>query len=327
MSTGAISGATNVPLGASGATGAANLFYKDTFSASATQELDITVLGETATPQTPDEVIVQYVDLGDLNGVMSYTGTWSAGQGPTGGAGEQPVPHITVDFTPLLDQAELEHEMGALFRKLFAAGDSGCGTDDSKPLMRDYSGDATLWPIQTYFTNASFDYQGKSGLLTGLSAAVLNSIPAEAVTKVEVQDLSCTTLNVAVNGNLNQNKNKEYLSTSIDLTKKDDYVRQLFEQAAAAGKIDIGSHGTKFVDGDSITLYVLYTMTRTKKFLLDEVQGEGESGTAAAFKPLGLTTAIVDGETLESNPQSVLVAWQFVGKDTKPTFPSQVPPA
>ena len=327
MSTGAISGATNIPLGASGATGAANLFYKDTFSASATQELDITVLGETATPQTPDEVIVQYVDLGDLNDVMSYTGTWSAGQGPTGGAGEQPVPHITVDFTPLLDQAELEHEMGALFRKLFAAGDSGCGTDDSKPLMRDYSGDATLWPIQTYFTNASFDYQGKSGLLTGLSADVLNSIPAEAVTKVEVQDLSCTTLKVAVNGDLDQNKNKEYLSTSLDLTKKNDYVRQLFEQAAAAGKIDIGSHGTKFVDGDSITLYVLYTMTRTKKFLLDEVQGEGESGTAAAFKPLGLTTAIVDGETLESNAKQVLVAWQFVGKETKPTFPSQAPPA
>ena len=123
------------------------------------------------------------------------------------------------------------------------------------------------------------------------------------------------------------NQTKEYLSTSLELTKKNDYVRQLFEQAAAAGKIDIGSHGTKFVDGDSITLYVLYTMTRTKKFLLDEVQGAGESGTAPAFKPLGLTTAIVDGELLQSNPQSVLVAWQFVGKTVKGSAPSQAPPA
>lgn len=321
--TGPISGATNIPLEATDATGAANLFYKDTFSASATQELDITVLGETATPQTPDEVIVQYVNLSDLNDVMSYTGTWSAGQGPTGGAGDQPVPHITVDFTPLLTQAELEGEMGALFRKLFAAGDSGCGTDDSKPLMRDYSGDESLWPIQTYFTNATFDYTGKVGSVSGLSATVLNSIPAEAVTKVEVQDLSCQTLHTAVNGNSNQNQTKEYVPT--ETLKQDAYVRQLFEQAAAAGKIDIGSQGTKFIDGDSITLYVLYTMTRTKKFLLDAVQGAGESGTAPAFKPLGLTTAIVDGETLESNPQSVLVAWQFVGKTVKGSAPSQAP--
>jgi hypothetical protein len=66
-------------------------------------------------------------------------------------------------------------------------------------------------------------------------------------------------------------------------------------------------------------------MTRTKKFLLDAVQGAGESGTAPAFKPLGLTTAIVDGELLQSNPQSVLVAWQFVGKTVKGSAPSQAP--
>jgi hypothetical protein len=321
MATGPISGAKNDPV-VSSSTGAANLFYKDIFSATATQELKITVLGETTTPQTPDEVIVQHVDLATLNIVMSYTGTWSAGQGPTGGSGYQAMPDVTVDFTSLLEVADSENEMGAVFSRIFAGtGAAGCGNDPSHPLMRDYSGDASLWPIQTYFTNATFSYEGKTGSNSGLSAAVLNSIPAEAVTSVDVSQLTCDTLRKVVNGGDSQaDQLKKYVDDNV--SQQNPHVRQLFEQAAAAGKI--GPAGTQFVDGDSITLYVLYTMTRTKKFLLDDVQVVGV-GNAAQFRPLGLTTAIVGGEKLESNPKSVLVAWQFVGKTEKGLPPSQAP--
>jgi hypothetical protein len=319
MSTGSVSGADNQPTPA-GPTGSVNLFYKAIFDATGTQQLSITVLGETTEPTVPDEVIVQYVSLADLNSVMSYTGTWSAGQGPTGGAGEQPTPDILVNFTTILAVAAEEGEMDTVFRKKFEAGDAGCGTDDSKPLMRDYSGDQSLWPLQTYFTNATFEYLTPS-TENSIAASALNSIPAEAVTLVEVSDLVCDSLLLAVNGKDGADAEKKYLPAGA-AEDKNTSVLQLFEQAAAAGKIDTGSEGTKFIDGDSITLYVRYTMVRTKRFLLDT---DVVYGGTAAFTPLGLTTPIDDGEELVSQPVEVLVAWQFVGKDVKQDAPPQTP--
>jgi hypothetical protein len=319
MSTGPISGAKNSPVSSSSEEGytGSNLFYTETFLTLATQQTNITVLADNNILLNPDEVIVQYVSLADLNSVMSYTGTWNPNQGPTGESGYN-LPDITVDFTPLLNVADGTGEMGEVFRKTFTGGDVGPSTDPSLPLMRDYSGDASVWPIQTYFTNMSFNYSGTTSLPNSIDESVLNSIPIESITNVNTLPLTCESLKRAVNGENDVFKEKIYIYS--DSSQQNQFVRQLFEQAAAAGKIDTTTQVTNFLDGDSITIYVEYEMSKTKKFLIDGVGGD-------PFKPLGLDINISNGEILESGKKIVMVGWQFVGKIEKPDYPSQAPPS
>jgi hypothetical protein len=156
-----------------------------------------------------------------------------------------------------------------------------------------------------------------------IPAAALNSIPAESVKNVEVGALAADSLESAVTRDYNT---KVWQKAGLLASgTKDESALQLFKQADAAGKVDTAVQGTKFVDGDSLTLYVLYTLTRTKKFILDEDSTPDSSTTTPGFTPLGLSKAIADGELLESEPLHVLIAWQFVGRSSAVVAPSQLP--
>jgi hypothetical protein len=123
-----------------------------------------------------------------------------------------------------------------------------------------------------------------------------------------------------------------------------DYALDLFQQADAAGKVaywqvatgasgtsgsttatpsssrigmnnsDDGFSQVKFVAGDSITIYVTYNMTKTKEFHLDAPSALGGPGTAKYTLTAadGSVISVADGVSMESQPASVVIAYQFM---------------
>jgi hypothetical protein len=70
----------------------------------------------------------------------------------------------------------------------------------------------------------------------------------------------------------------------------------------------------KFVAGDSITLYVTYNMTKTKEFHLDAPTSLGGPGNAKYTLTAadGSVINVSDGVSMESQPASVVIAYQFM---------------
>lgn len=269
-----------------------NLQHESVFAASAAQGVTYTLIGETAEPQADvDQVIVVDCSVPALNSVLKYTGVWAGNaNGVNAVDGEQEYPTCTTDFAALAAAASAGSNVAEMFTAL---DNSGSNT----VLFTDDSGDATLWTMQSYFMNpASYPFNYNATSTNNVDAALLNSIPAESVKKVENKSLVVDALSAIV----------------APATSDGINALELFKQADAAGKIpgvapaSAGTVGsTAFIAGDSITIYVDYTLTKTKTFSLDAASGE-----AAKFTINGETVAIVAEDTLSAS-KTVRIGWQF----------------
>jgi hypothetical protein len=262
-----------------------NLHYESLLSGAASTAVEYTLIGESADPAASvDQVIVVNCSVAQLNSVLTYTGNWlpgAAANGVRGADGEQPYPTCATNFDALADAASAGSDLAAEFKQITTTG--------SAPFtLEDDSGDSTLWKMQSYFVSPDYAFTDNPTSTNGVTATLLNSIPGESVKKVEVKSLTVTPL------------------VDIVAPVKNDAVQalELFKQADAAGKIP-GAGVTAFIAGDSITFYVDYALSKTKKYLLD-----ASTVNLAKFTINGETVPIVAGDELAST-RSVRIGWQF----------------
>jgi len=272
----------------------AALYYQHTLDAAASMNTDITLLGESNNAKTPDQTIQVSVSVAQLNDILKYSSQWSAGYGPTGASGEQPLPDPKVNF----HDVAVSTRAVALQNLFKAPGPTG----SAAPTMTDDANDNTLKTLQNYFVNDSFSWSAQADN-AAISAADLNAIPAENVTSVDIQAITCETLEDVLPGAADDEEVADHPAGQMD------YARDLFEQAVAAGKVP-GGGSTAFVVDDSVTVYVTYNLVKSKTFLLDSVQGDGLASNVAKFKIAG-TNIEVPNATVLSGTAARTIAWQF----------------
>ena len=264
-----------------------NLHHESVFSASASEGVSYTLIGETANPAaTVDQVIVVDCTVAELNSVLTYEGNWAGdANGVDAVDGVQPYPTCSTDFALLAQAAGARSNL----EDTFNAKDT---TGAAVVTFEDNSGDNSLWTLQSYFMNpASYPFSSAPTSTGGVTASLLNGIPAESVKSIVTDALTVTPM-------------ADIVAPAVDDAAN---ALELFKQADAAGKIP-GGGITAFVAGDSITLYVDYALSKEKTFKLDAA-----SGALAKFTINGQTVAITDNDKLTSTA-SVRIGWQFRAK-------------
>jgi hypothetical protein len=326
-----------------------NLYYQDpNLSSTAAQALELTLIGETESPLTADEVIVVKVPVSALRDSLVYKKTWA---GPvitttTGVEGtdavngsQQSYPFAVFRPKVLVDAASNTNSSTALGRFLKLDPDA-----KAQYMFTDDSGDNSLWTLQSYFANEPFTY-------SDANAATLSQIPAESVKSVVMTAISAKPLVTSAKATLGASNFSALPSAVVpnfiksttanaSSPAQNDYALDLFQQADAAGKVAYwynytDSNGTvggssaptvtsgfglegssadyrqvSFVEGDSITLYVTYNMTKTKSFKLD-----GASGADAKYQIMGSNGTVVNvdnNHSMTSDVRNVVIAYQFM---------------
>jgi hypothetical protein len=319
-------------------------------SSTASQSIALTLIGQTDTqPLTPDEVIVVKLQASALGDALVYDSQWTGVITTTGGvegsnavtSTSQKYPNVVFRPKVLVDNAL---QSGA--NSTTALGRFHYLDTDSKAVYEftDDSGDNSLWTLQSYFANEPFTYSDANAAT--LSQIPAESVKSVEMTKIVAQPLTSGAR--AVTGAFNFDPAQSAVlvdsipsttSPSASAPDGSDYVLDLFQQADAAGKVaywqvSTGANGTvgsttaaqasdttglggsnqfskvSFVNGDSITVYVTYKMTKTKSFKLD-----GASGADAKYQITGSNGTVVDvanNHSMTSDVRNVVVAYQFM---------------
>jgi hypothetical protein len=338
-----------------GGSNSCNLYYQDpNLSASAAESLDLTLIGQQdSQPLTPDEVIVVKVSPATLGDSLVYRSEWTgpktttAGVEGSDGVNGSAQSYPTVVFRPkvLVEGATSDNNSSSALGRFLALDPAAKAQYE----FMDDSGDNSLWTLQSYFANTPFVFTNP--LLAQIPAESVKSV---TVTKISTKPLTAganarlgATNFTAAGGNPIMS---DYIASSTGSGTEpaaNDYALDLFQQADAAGKVAYwqvvtGASGTtgsttaspassslglgdvaqfsqvKFVEGDSITVYVTYNMIKTKTFHLDAPSALGGPGTAQ-FKLTaadGSVISVSDGVSMESQPASVVVAYQFMASNS-----------
>ena len=275
-------------------TGSALYFEKPDYSASATQEVDITLIGQTQIAPDADQTIVVSTALAYMNDSLEIEAVagWNLSrlEGPDSA---QKYPNVT--FKPAtLVSGMVRDANSETVEDRFLHSNSGTGSD---PAFADDAATSGLLSLQDYM-NEIVD--------SNFNASDFQKIPLEAVKSVDRKELECTRLSVVLG--------EPVPSLSTETSGDEDWALRLFEQAAAAGKIvDADATGRtvagpSFAAGDSISVYVKYTLNKTRKYLLD-----GDAAPRAAFKVGDLVIDPSDGDEEEtSNDVDKVIEWKFV---------------
>lgn len=256
----------------------ASLQWQDnSLTATVTQEVEITLAGETNTaPLSATKVIEVPVNL---NTLLTYTGAYSQKLKDDKLSKTYPS-NITVSFTDLKTAAApIDLEWRSL----------------NSPECLSSTGNTTVKTLQGHFNEDTWDYS---------SPIFGDALPIESVVKVEKKAISCDTLSTILDRSVSAGR----------------YAEDLFEQMLAAGKfpaseldqsgnatiVTNGSGSGVFSSGDTFSVYVTYNLKKTRKFLLDTVEGNGSA--QITFNGITLTST----ESEESAEMSHIVEWRFV---------------
>ena len=320
--TGPISGNLNAPKDINeSVTTDCNLYWRRTgIAANASNTTTLTVIGESNSALTPDQVIVVHVHLADMKESLIYDSQWTGALDGATVPGEQPYPHVTFNPKLLADSAVADND-GLSAEGRFLLVDPV--TEVAAPLFTDDGADASLWTLQSYFMNSAFTFTNSD----------IGQIPAESVKKVEAGKLVVDVLGAGgfPAAELLE-KGEDVLSASYNYTGADDtdFALDLFKQAAAAGKVKAatpsatGGAPTSTADAssvanfsqvdfqvnDSITIYVTYNMIKKKKVKLDAAAGGGAAGFKITVN--GAEVEFADDQEETSTNTAVMVAYQFV---------------
>lgn len=274
----------------------ADLSYNKVFSGTVTQQTDITVLGESGSTQSPDHTVVINVSQTEIKKLLAYSSKWNPAT--TDQEGEQPLPDIKMP---------LSHAISAKLNKVTADmkmaqmnGDfSGLASGD-RVFLDDNGTTHPAFPqhlLDAAFTGSIFD----------------TTIPKVAIRAIDEAEPTVENLASTLGD----------LDTLTGDSNTKHAMEALFEQAVAAGRVTSsdGEHylggGYKcpsFVAGDSITVYVNYSLIKTRSYTVDSSKTEFSSLRAAI---VGVTvngvSFSVDTSSIEtSDPLSKLYAFKLL---------------
>ena len=324
-----------------------NLYYQDpTLNATASANTDLMVIGNVESNLMPDQVIVSNVPVAAMKEALVYQSNWVA---PLDGAtvsGSQSYPKVIFDPEWLAQNANAGLTVNG--NASLCAEGAFLTTDltvaSQTPQFTDDSGDSSLWTAQAYLLNTTE--------LTFPDGSLLNQIPIESVKKVEAGKLVASALadytttayaaklppttifTEAGNGSvLTAGGYTSNGVVGVGAEATNDYPLDMFKQADAAGKVKLATPNTtgpptstatastrnagysqsEFVAGDAITIYVNYTLSKSKTLKLDD--SSALAGGAAKYTILaadGQQHVITDGLKETSDTKTVMVAYQFV---------------
>jgi len=255
----------------------AELHYKQTFTGSASQTTDIVLAGETNNaPVGADYTIEVSADLGSL---LSYSGAYQSGNIVTGQ--DTTYPAVTVAHS-VLSGAALSVDTD--FR------------DKSKDALA--GSNSSVSTLQGLFKTLTWVYN------TPVFAA--GTTPVEAVINVSFGTLTATTFANAISaGTWTYAGGADGSNAAVNL----------FEQCLAAGKISgatlndaNGGGAAVFAGGDSVSVYVSYTLLKKRSYTAD---GDYAATATAALitvdgTPVGRTAVEETAETITK-----VVRWKF----------------
>lgn len=255
----------------------AHLHYtRPDYAATVSQTTTVTLAGETSDAPLAEDMTIE-VPCANLGSFLTWSGAYTSELKDNQLVKTYPL--VKLD-TPAMAVAALS--IDEEFRDV-----------DSDKLTS--TGNGNVESLQRIFKEAAWVYPTKVFLDAEL--------PIEAVVAVENGALTATTL-AAVLG-----------STAEENDVQGSHPVDLFEQCLAAGKIPAaqlndknGSGAATFANGDSISLYVTYTITKTRKF---EVDSDVQNGGAATITVAGVT--ITRGQEKEevADPEVRVVRWKF----------------
>jgi hypothetical protein len=275
---------------------ALNYVYGDT----ATQDVQITVYGESAEALSPDHTVVVNVPLADLKGLVTFS-VGNTGTAIVDEEGEiRQYPNIALDPSAVLIARE--------------AGLRAALT--SKPRVGTFGDDA---PANVPTLSAELYALGYTGSILD------TSIPVEAIKEqqplgVMIDNLDNIITSITVEGG-------ETPQVGSDVKKQ--ALASLFEVAVAQGRVtkeDESPH-LDLVLGDSITLYIRYDLEQTRRYRADpsvelhsNAAGAGTVSLTFAGKTFDITFNNEDNDAKESATGSVLYAFKFVASATSSVF-------
>ena len=276
--------------------GGSALNFQRPHAATVSQEVEITLIGTEIPSESAAQTIVVKVAAADLNNaftVMPAAG-WDLADLTATADGVQAYPAVT--FSPpalLVGAGVLGSTVVADFEALYSTGK----VDDSGVAYK------TLQDYISEIPNSEFT-----------SSDLLSSIPVEAVRGVDNIDL---TINNSISALfVDQVETALTVDTELPATS---YALRLFAQAVGAGKVSAAGSGNNvqfnFAVDDSISLFVDYSLTKTRKYLLDG------NHAAAKFTIAGIEidTTPVTGNNIETS--------SVVAKRVEFKFTAVAPPA
>lgn len=258
------------------------LHWQDaTLADAVSQATDITLMGETSVAPFAGTEVHQTIEVSaNLDSLISYSGAYNGDL--TVSEEERSFPMVTVNPTAILGAA--------------VASDGQFRDPESDKLTTLVSGELNddKTTLQGLFKNYAWEYPS-DGIFAG-------NLPIEAVKKVDRQELVCRTLSTIFGA---QNK--------VDNTAS-SYPVRLFEGALASGKIlaadlkDASAAGSaKFEAGDSFSIYVTYTLSKTRTYVLETLQGGG----VQQIKVGDVTVTAASTLTESPTPKVHVVRWKF----------------
>jgi hypothetical protein len=253
------------------------LYYKETFTGVASQTTNIVLAGESSNAPASANYTIEV--SGNLSGLVSYSGAYTSANIVTGTTASYPL--VTINYATL---GSLASAIDTTFRDKDAAGESLPTPNASVP------------HLQGMFKTLGWSYS------TPVFPA--GSSPVEAVIDVTFGAISATTFVDAIAGGTWSSNG----GTSPPVN--------LFEQCLAAGKISgtalsdaNGTGAAVFSPGDSVSVYVSYTLSKRRSYTADS----SLSGTSAtASITVGGVTVGSSPVTEDSDNIVKVVRWKFI---------------
>lgn len=252
---------------------AAELHYtRPDYAATVSQTTTVTLAGETSDAPLVADMTIE-VSCADLGSFLTWSGAYSSTLKDNQLV--KAYPQVKLD-TPAM--AAAAQPIDTEFR------------DKDADLLTS-TGNTAVQTLQGIFKNAAWVYASK--------VFEDADLPIEAVVAVENGALTATTLAAA-------------LGSADESSAESSHPVDLFEQCLAAGKIPAaqlnpadGSGRPTFAPGDSMSLYVTYTITKTRKFELDSVGKDSTASITVGNKTLSAA------EEEEADPIVRVVRWKF----------------
>jgi hypothetical protein len=240
----------------------AALHYQSVYTENVSQRTDITLAGQTdQAPVVPDFTITLSVSKAQLDSALTWTGDYVSADFASARA--ESFPTVSFDVASLIAlHGPVEADFSDVTKDNLAGANSSVLT------------------LQGRFKQITSAF-------TGISAWTPANVPLEAVLKV-------------VNNPLSGNTLSQTLTNPSPSSAKDSHPVSLYEQAIAADKTKpaagVVPAGADFAAGDSISVYIDYTLAKTRRYIMDTATGADEVAEVA-----GMTVTTNDEEDAEEH--------------------------
>lgn len=281
-----------------------NLQYQSVYAAEASQNTTLTVLGEDGLSLVADQTIVAHVSLAALKDALKYSGESASQVSWTFPADRK--------ISPDTDLPYVKWDPSVLVAAMLETNTPD-GTD-SESVERRFVKKYTTGTAPTFTDDDAVTKDSVQKLLYNLmpaSASIIDDIPFEAITKVAVTIPDVDSL-----------ASKLVAAAATDDQASPQF--NLFEAAIAAGRApvegsaDDNAGKLAFADGDSISIFVRYALSKTRTVEIDAAQGvaSGDAGASAGtsaskFRFPNGDLLVAGSNDEDSATGTHLVEWKF----------------